>query len=83
MRLLERIESNPRIMLGKPVIRGTRIPVEIILRRLAEGASERSLMVSYPRLTPADIRAAMHFAAATVAREETLALSVPKRSARA
>jgi hypothetical protein len=45
----ERIEVNPAIMMGKPVIRGTRITVELILRKLAEGASEGELLEDYPR----------------------------------
>jgi uncharacterized protein (DUF433 family) len=47
----ERIEINPAIMMGKPVIRGTRITVELILRKLAEGASEGELLQDYPHLT--------------------------------
>ena len=54
----ERIEINPAIMMGKPVIRGTRITVELILRKLAEGASEGELLEDYPHLTTEDIRAA-------------------------
>jgi uncharacterized protein (DUF433 family) len=69
MALLERIEVNPRIMLGKPVIRGTRIPVELILRKLSEGATDDDLLSGYPRLTREDIRAAQAYAAATVAHE--------------
>ena len=61
--VLERIEINPEIMLGKPVIRGTRIPVEIILRKLAEGATEADLLDAYPRLTRQDIQAALAYAA--------------------
>jgi uncharacterized protein (DUF433 family) len=53
-----RIEINPKIMLGKPVIRGTRIPVEQILRKLGEGATEADLLDAYPNLEPEDIRAA-------------------------
>jgi uncharacterized protein (DUF433 family) len=53
----ERIEINPAIMLGKPVIRGTRITVELILRKLAEG----ELLEDYPHLTAADIRAAIAY----------------------
>ncbi len=53
----DRIETNPKIMLGKPVIRGTRIPVELILRKLGEGATEAELLDAYPRLTRDDIRA--------------------------
>ena len=67
----ERIEINPKIMMGKPVIRGTRIPVEIILRKLGEGATESELLDAYPKLTREDLRAAMLFAADTVAHEET------------
>jgi uncharacterized protein (DUF433 family) len=52
----ERIEINPAIMMGKPVIRGTRITVELILRKLAEGASDGELLQDYPHLTTEDIR---------------------------
>ena len=65
---------DPGVMLGKPVIRGTRIPVELILRKLGEGATEQELLDGYPRLTPDDIRAAMAFAAAVLAHEETIPL---------
>ena len=54
--LTDRIEVNPAVMLGKPVIRGTRIPVELIIRKLGEGATEADLLDAYPRLTRADIR---------------------------
>lgn len=54
-----RIEANPKVMLGKPVIRGSRIPVELILRKRAEGATEADLLDAYPRLTREDIRAVM------------------------
>jgi len=62
-----RIEINPEVMLGKPVIRGTRIPVELLLRKLAEGATMEDLMDAYPRLTIEDIRAALAYAADSVA----------------
>jgi uncharacterized protein (DUF433 family) len=51
----DRIDVNPKVMLGKPVIRGTRIPVELILRKLGEGATVEDLLDAYPRLTPDDI----------------------------
>ena len=63
------IEVNPEVMLGKPVIRGTRIPVELIIRKLSEGATEADLLDAYPRLTPTDIRAALAFAADSLAHE--------------
>ncbi|MCY3680790.1 MAG: DUF433 domain-containing protein [Gemmatimonadetes bacterium] len=60
---LDRIEINPKVMMGKPVMKGTRIPVDLILRKLGEGASEDDLLDAYPRLTLEDIRAALHYAA--------------------
>jgi uncharacterized protein (DUF433 family) len=70
MTVTDRIEINPKVMLGKPVIRGTRIPVERLLRKLGEGASEADLLDAYPRLTREDIQAAMRYAAAALAHEE-------------
>ena len=72
MTLTDRIEIDPEIMLGKPVIRGTRIPVQLILRKLSEGASEADLLDAYPRLTREDIQAAMRYAADTLAHEEVV-----------
>jgi uncharacterized protein (DUF433 family) len=68
----DRIEINPAVMVGKPVIRGTRIPVELILRKLGEGATEADLLDAYPHLTREDIRAAMMYAANALAHEETV-----------
>ena len=59
--ITDRIEINAKVMLGKPVIRGTRITVELILRKLAEGAAEADLLDAYPRLTREDIRAALGY----------------------
>jgi uncharacterized protein (DUF433 family) len=72
MSTVDRIEINPKVMLGKPVIRGTRIPVELILRKLGEGATDEDLFESYPHLTKDDIQAAMTYAADTLAHEETM-----------
>ncbi len=72
MTLADRIEIDPGVMLGKPVILGTRIPVELILRKLSEGASEADLLDAYPRLTVADIHAAISYAADVVAHEEII-----------
>lgn len=63
MAIYGRIEIDPGVMLGKPVIRGTRVPVELLLRRLSEGATEDDLLESYPHLKREDIRAALAFAA--------------------
>jgi uncharacterized protein (DUF433 family) len=64
------IEIDPNVMMGKPVIRGTRITLELILRKLGEGATEADLLDAYPRLTREAIHAAMRYAADTLAHEE-------------
>jgi uncharacterized protein (DUF433 family) len=63
MTITDRIDVNSRVMLGKPVIRGTRIPVELIVRKLGEGASEEDLLDAYPRLVREDIDAAIRYVA--------------------
>jgi uncharacterized protein (DUF433 family) len=57
----ERVEINPRIMGGKPVIRGTRIPVELILRKLGASMSPEAILADHPRLTLEDVRAPQAF----------------------
>lgn len=59
----ERIEANPDVMDGKPVIRGTRVPVELVLRKLGSGMSSEAILADHPRLTRDDILAAQVFAA--------------------
>jgi uncharacterized protein (DUF433 family) len=66
----ERIEINPDIMAGKPVIRGTRIPVELVLRKLGAGITADAILLDHPRLTQEDIRAAQAFAADYLADED-------------
>ena len=66
MNLLERIELNPRVCNGKPVIKGTRIPVSIILEQIAEGESWDKILAGYPELTREDIHAALHYARASL-----------------
>ena len=73
--MTDRVEINPGVMQGKPVIRGTRIPVELLLRKLAEGATTNDLLDAYPRLAAGDIRAALDYAADTIAHETVLTLS--------
>jgi len=55
--LLERISVNPKVMVGKPVIRGTRVPVELIVKMLSQGIAEEEILREYPRLEQEDIRA--------------------------
>ena len=62
-------EVNPSVMLGKPAIRGTRIPVELIIRKLSEGVTEAKLLDAYQRLTREGIRAVLAYAADALAHE--------------
>jgi uncharacterized protein (DUF433 family) len=57
------VVSNPAVMMGKPVIAGTRITVELILDKLAAGETTAQILQAHPRLTEADVRAALGFAA--------------------
>jgi uncharacterized protein (DUF433 family) len=66
----DRIETNPDIMGGKPVIRGTRVPVETVLRKLGAGASVDAILAEHPRLVREDVLAAQAFAADYLADEE-------------
>ncbi len=75
--LQQRITFNPQVMTGKPVIRDTRIPVDLIVRMVAQGISEADILREYPRLQPDDIRAALAYAAHVVATEDVFPLSLP------
>jgi uncharacterized protein (DUF433 family) len=68
--LLRRIVVDSKIMLGKPVIKGTRLPVEIIVEKVAYGATVDDLRKDYPFLKEDDIRAALLYAAKRIANEE-------------
>lgn len=75
MTLTDRIKINPKVMMGRPVIRGTRITVELILRKLSEGATQADLLDAYPRLRREDIQAAIRYAADALAHEVTVSLT--------
>jgi uncharacterized protein (DUF433 family) len=68
----EYIEERPDVMLGKPVIKGTRLTVELILEELSEGASEADMLEAHPGLRAEHIRAALAFAAASLSSERTV-----------
>ena len=72
MRTDERIEINPEVMFGKPVVRGSRVTVEQILRELGEGATPDDVVAAHPRLKLDDVRAAQMFAADYLAGEDTV-----------
>ena len=71
----DRVTIDPNIMFGKPVIKGTRVTVELILRKLAEGMTEEAIVAHHPHLTVEDIRAAAAFAAAHLANEDIVLAS--------
>ncbi len=66
------IEQRPDVMLGKPVFKGTRLTVQLILERLADGATVDDLLASHPRLRPEHVRAALAYAAASLGADEIL-----------
>ncbi len=76
MNYREYIITNPNIMLGKPIIKGTRLTVELILRKLSEGASTVDLLEMYPHLEPIHILASFAYASDVMANEETISMSV-------
>lgn len=69
----QRITSDPRVMFGKPVIAGTRITVEHVLRCLASGETPEQIVADYPPLTLDDVRRAQGFAADHLSRESVFA----------
>lgn len=71
----ERIVSDAKVMFGKPVVRGTRITVELILRKIGAGMAEQEIIAHHPQLTVDDIRAAAAFAAEHLAGEEIVLAS--------
>jgi uncharacterized protein (DUF433 family) len=71
----EHIDVNPAILVGKPVIKGTRVPVSLILNLLGHGASFADIVADYPILTVDDIRASILYAEARLDREDVFLLS--------
>ncbi len=69
-RLIRLIEINPDIMLGKPVIKGTRLTVELIVEKIAYGCPTEEILKQYPFLKEDDVKAALLYAARTVANED-------------
>ena len=72
--LLERITLNPKVMVGKPVVRGTRLTVEFILNLLAHGATTAEIVEEYDGLAPEDIQACLLFAGKSLSRMEFMPL---------
>jgi len=72
----ERIEINPGVCNGRPVIKGTRIPISVILEQIAEGESWEAVLTGYPELKKKDIQAALHYARASLEHAEIRAVGV-------
>ncbi len=73
--LLERIVINPKVMGGKPIVKGTRITVEQVLKLLAQGLSTREILSDYPHLSKEDISAVLLYAAKVASEEEIYPLT--------
>jgi uncharacterized protein (DUF433 family) len=73
----DRITIDAAVMQGKPVVRGTRITVDLLLRKLSEGATQADLLDAYPHLTAEDIRAALAYAADAVSHEDIVSTAAP------
>jgi uncharacterized protein (DUF433 family) len=69
---MDRITMDPEILSGKPVIKGTRIPVYLVIELLANGMSEKEILLQYPTLIKADITAALVYASKCLENEETI-----------
>ena len=70
----ERIEIDPDRLGGKPVIRGSRIPVELVVEMVADGWDERRILASYPSIDVEDVRACLHYAASMLREERRFPL---------
>jgi uncharacterized protein (DUF433 family) len=68
--LLKRITANPEIFGGKPIVRGMRISVELILSLLAQGETSEAILADYPGLEPDDLRACLAYAHAVIAHDQ-------------
>ncbi|MGA3290775.1 MAG: DUF433 domain-containing protein [Candidatus Bathyarchaeia archaeon] len=71
---LDRITIDPEVLSGKPVIKGTRIPVYLIIEFLANGMTEKEILRQYPSLRKEDIKAALLYASKCVENEETIVI---------
>lgn len=72
----DRISVDPKVLVGKPVIKGTRIAVEFLLELLAEGWTNDQILKNYPHLAAEDIQAALHYATETIKQEHVYPLPV-------
>lgn len=74
--LLQRITIDPKVMVGKPVIKGTRVPVELVVKLVANGVTEKEILKDYPQLVEDDIKASLLYAAKVLRNEEIYPISI-------
>lgn len=72
--LRKRIVVDPKIMVGKPIIRGTRIPVDAIIKRIAEGMTVKEVLEDYPNLKEGDVKAALKYSVEIIRGEDIMPL---------
>lgn len=77
---LDRIVVDPNILVGKPIVKGTRIPVELVLKRLAQDLDFDTIFESYPRLTMEDVRACLVYAQLLIQGEDVFPVEVSETS---
>jgi uncharacterized protein (DUF433 family) len=77
-KFLNRVEINPKILNGKPIIKGTRISVELIIKLIAEGWKEEDIIKEYPSLKKDDIKAALYYAEKVLSGEEVYPIIAKK-----
>lgn len=70
----DRISVDPKVLVGKPVIKGTRISVEFLIDLMASGWTHEQILKNYPHLKPEDLQAALHYAAETMKQEHVYPL---------
>ncbi len=78
----EQIARDPSVMVGKPVVKGTRVPVELVLRHLAQSLDVGDVLEAFPHLTPDDVRACLTYAARSVDAEARRSATTPSAAAR-
>ncbi len=81
MKAIERIVVDPKIMVGKPIIKGTRIPVDAIIMRIADGMTIDEILKDYPKLTRKDVEAALEYSAMVVRGEDIVPVIERERHA--
>lgn len=76
MDIAQYIEINTKVMMGKPIIKGTRITVELLLEKLSTGETEEDILKDHPHLTKEDVKAALAFAAQSLKGENIYPIAI-------